>query len=370
MTETGSRVSGGRTSRVAWADRLRIVSAFAVVLLHVSASRLSHGHPFRDGNWTLMLCRGVPSFAVPCFFMLSGVFFLDPERNVSARKAWRAGGRLLLAYFFWTAFYLLAFPPHWFHFADLFRGAVHLWFLPVLAACHFATPALCVLAAEGKAVRTLLLFAALFALVFPTMRQFWPTAARTLPAPADIAVLSYPVVYYLLGDLLNRFPPRGKRLGAALGLGAAGFAAAFALACFDRIRNGTVGSGWGPGQICVALYAAAVFLRFRCRGRAEGAVSSPALARFAGLTMGVYLLHPAFARLLRPFFMELSALRFRSVGSCLVQTVAVFLLSALATAAVMSVPGLRDVAAVGGGTGRFGRRRRPADAAAGPDDRR
>ena len=364
MTEPGSGVSGGRTSRVAWADRLRIVSAFAVVLLHVSASRLSHGHPLQDGNWAVMLCRGVPSFAVPCFFMLSGVFFLDPGRNVSARKCWRAGGKLLLAFFFWTAFYLLAFPPHWFHVADLFRGAVHLWFLPVLAACHFAAPALRVLAAEGKAVRPLLVFAALFALVFPTMRQFWTTAARTLPAPADIAVLSYPVVYYLLGDLLNRFPPCGKRLRAAFLLGAAGFAAAFALACFDRIRNGTVGSGWGPGQICVALYSAAVFLLFRCRAREEGSVpsvSSPALARFAGLTMGVYLLHPAFARLLRPFFKDWSVLRFRSVGSCLVQTAAVFLLSALATAAVMSVPWLRDVAAVGRGPSRPPRKRSRRD---------
>ena len=64
-------------------DLLRILAAFAIVMLHVSANFLKIneiGAP-TNCNYPIMILNHIVRFAVPCFFMLSGAFLLDDERN-------------------------------------------------------------------------------------------------------------------------------------------------------------------------------------------------------------------------------------------------------------------------------------------------
>ncbi len=64
-------------------DLLRILSAFAVVMLHVSGSFLQPNEigAFENCHLPVMVLNHIVRFAVPCFFMLSGAFILADERN-------------------------------------------------------------------------------------------------------------------------------------------------------------------------------------------------------------------------------------------------------------------------------------------------
>ncbi len=64
-------------------DLLRILSAFAVIMLHVSDVFLQTDDMKVPTNchFLIMLLHHFARFSVPCFFMLSGAFVLADERN-------------------------------------------------------------------------------------------------------------------------------------------------------------------------------------------------------------------------------------------------------------------------------------------------
>ena len=64
-------------------DLLRIISAFSVVMLHVSGVFLQYDdmNVPTNCNLVVIIFNHIVRFAVPCFFMLSGSFILADERN-------------------------------------------------------------------------------------------------------------------------------------------------------------------------------------------------------------------------------------------------------------------------------------------------
>ena len=77
-----------KTTRESNYDLLRIISAFAVVMIHVTGTYENALEPGMLYNkldvsrldW-IYLCVALPKFAVPCFVMLSGAFVLSDEKN-------------------------------------------------------------------------------------------------------------------------------------------------------------------------------------------------------------------------------------------------------------------------------------------------
>lgn len=76
-------------------DLLRIISAVAVIMIHVSSrwfgyaiDTIAQGLSMQDIVSPFWLCiyNSVSRFAVPCFVMLSGAFILDNERNAEYRN--------------------------------------------------------------------------------------------------------------------------------------------------------------------------------------------------------------------------------------------------------------------------------------------
>lgn len=77
-----------RNQREANYDLLRIICAIAVIVIHVSGIYTDSinnsdffGALYEKHTLILMLWGALPSFAVPCFIMLSGAFLLDDDRN-------------------------------------------------------------------------------------------------------------------------------------------------------------------------------------------------------------------------------------------------------------------------------------------------
>ena len=282
------------TARLFWPDMLRIVAAFAVVFLHVAAERVTVLAPDNPEWWSVIACRVFPSFAVPVFFMLSGMFLLDPAREVGTRKIAHSCGRFLVAFAFWSAFYPLAFSPNRLYLGQFLKGPVHLWFLPALASCYLVAPALRAIARDRKAEKALLVVVFFLLCVTTTLRAMFNSFHRILPT--TITILSMPVFLVLLGDYLHRFPMRGIRRSMLLFTGACGL-------LFDIVATGLLAKEGlkadfilGASHAPVVLLSAAVFTLFQSAFEKEpsSARRRSIVSEIAKSTFGIYLVHRAF----------------------------------------------------------------------------
>lgn len=280
--------------RLFWPDLLRIVAAFAVVFLHVAANRvtlLAHGDP---EWWSVIACRVLPSFAVPAFFMLSGMFLLDPTREVGPGKIFRGCGRFLIAFAFWSAFYPLAFPPHRLYLGLFLKGPVHLWFLPALASCYLAAPALRAIARDRKAEEALLAVVFFLLCIPATLRAMSDSLHRIIPT--TITVLSMPAFLVLLGDYLHRFRLDGIQRRILLLAGAGGLLFTIAATGLLAKEGLKVDLILGAEHAPVVLFSASVFTLFQSSfvNEPSSAGRRHIVSEIAKSTFGVYLVHLAF----------------------------------------------------------------------------
>ena len=73
-------------TRIIYADLLRIIATFAVIILHVSAAKLNELQ-ITDYNWQISnIYDSLVRWSVPVFVMLSGMFFLDPNKEIDFNK--------------------------------------------------------------------------------------------------------------------------------------------------------------------------------------------------------------------------------------------------------------------------------------------
>lgn len=84
-------------------DLLRVICAFAVIVIHVSAQFVGAitSDPMYEGVYfdhilNDALYNGLSRFAVPCFVMLSGAFLLDNDRNADFSQFYRKSFKKLL----------------------------------------------------------------------------------------------------------------------------------------------------------------------------------------------------------------------------------------------------------------------------------
>lgn len=144
--------------RILYADILRIITIFAMILFHVCTNErwwISFDNP---SEWYVLnfFVAGL-RWCVPIFFMLSGINFLDPNRNITYKKLFtKYIPHILCALIFWSIFYkgsavitnyLLGLKPITTEsIIAVFTTFVfqipwfHLWFLYFLIAIYLMTP--------------------------------------------------------------------------------------------------------------------------------------------------------------------------------------------------------------------------------------
>ena len=73
-------------NRIVYADLLRIIATFAVIVLHVSVSKW-YESPIREYNWQMFnIYDSLVRWSVPVFVMISGMFFLNPNKEIDFKK--------------------------------------------------------------------------------------------------------------------------------------------------------------------------------------------------------------------------------------------------------------------------------------------
>lgn len=143
-------------------DLLRIVSAVAVIMIHVSAGWLANavndiaerGLFIEDILSPFWLCiyNSISRFAVPCFVMLSGAFILDNEKNIEYKNFYvKSLSKIGVPTIVFSILYVLCQIPLYFIGEDREIGTLvksivvgkpmyHMWYMYMLIGLYILAP--------------------------------------------------------------------------------------------------------------------------------------------------------------------------------------------------------------------------------------
>lgn len=129
-------------------DLLRLIAMLAVILVHVCGGQVK-SLPVTDFNWrTMVFLRSIVTWEVPVYIMISGRFFLDPQREITGQKLCKAIWRLVVAFVLWNIVYQLYYiiagayaGLNWKGvLAEAIIGPYHFWYLHMLVLLYAITP--------------------------------------------------------------------------------------------------------------------------------------------------------------------------------------------------------------------------------------
>lgn len=281
-------------------DFLRVVSALAVVWLHVTASFLA---PYADtASWRLAVgFSAVSRFAVPMFVMLSGALVLSKEHLDLPRHYRNAALRLLWPVVFWAGTYVylnrvFGFLPDRPLVASVFVGqgpGYHLWFLWMLLGVYAVLPFLWAMV-RGLSRAGVWLFVGVWAALnlLNGHLAYWGLP----PLPLVEELVTHWAGYVVLGWLLTKHVARHSptRLQMVLWFGLF-VVCAWATAWLTRWQSAATGKMveffWGSTSFSVLGMCVALF--FCIHGVSFGLRSRRWLEVLAACSYGVYLVHIA-----------------------------------------------------------------------------
>lgn len=135
---------------IPYADILRILAAFSVVLLHTAGALLiSVPIGSKSFMWAAFFDT-ITRWSVPLFVMLSGMLFLDKKKKLNIKTLYTKNIlRMVTAFLFWSYVYnfYTAFAESRNLTASLFtalkktpHGAMHLWFIFIIVGLYIILP--------------------------------------------------------------------------------------------------------------------------------------------------------------------------------------------------------------------------------------
>jgi len=279
-------------------DGVRVVATLLVITIHVCAQGFFTMN--QRQWWAINLYESTARVAVPLFFMVSGALLLRRTHDIASigRRLWRIGLPLLA----WSVLYLLWFrhtgEHHRAWLAAILAGPVvgHLWYLYALAGIYVFLP---VLAAFHQALPVR---QQLFCLLF------WFVAASLVPLEValtgqrllgiDWAALPLYPGYMAIGALLVQQVPAIPRRAVTVSAWTAWVLLSVAIAVATWWRSHLLAHAdetfyvYSSPLVVLAAIAAFVCLRgLAAAGPLSGSGVRGAIARFANVSFGVYLVH-------------------------------------------------------------------------------
>ena len=158
--------------RLLYIDILRIISIFAVIIIHVSAKWFENSSLSTNSiNYQIVnVYDCVTRFGVPVFVMISGVFFLNPQKKYQIKKLFfKKNIRILTAFLFWQTIYViiqLYELEEEITFRKIIHGIFdvhyHLWYLFMICGLYISSPLLKYIIKDKNMVRYFLFLSLLF----------------------------------------------------------------------------------------------------------------------------------------------------------------------------------------------------------------
>lgn len=295
------------SGRIVWLDLLRVICIFFMMMLHVAASRFDMVE-VSSGEWQVFnFYDGLVRFCVPEFVMISGVFFLNPQKEYTIEKLLKNNIlRIVTAYFFWSLCY--AVSSSFLEYRNLggafwkdtisntISGWYHLWFLNMIVGIYLVVPFLRKIASDKKLLEYFILLAVIFGYVGELVCII-PGVGEVLGAARDkmslFMILGY-TGYFMAGYYFYTYaiPVRCRQLIYLLGM----------LSIAVTIGGTAVLSrqaGYGDQtlynylfpNICFVAWAVFLFFKEHIAKIAFSEKWIRRIGKLAELSFGMYLMH-------------------------------------------------------------------------------
>lgn len=326
-------------------DILRIVALLGVIFTH--ACGICTKSPSVDMATTFLLAT--ITWHVPVFVMISGRFFLDPERDMSAAKIKKAIIHLAVAFIVWNIPYQI-----WYYLTGTYAGLnwkgilssiligpYHFWYMFMLICLYAITPFLRKIA-ESKALMEYFIVLFLlfeFITLYGVDLPFIGATIAEITRKAGFYFALGHSGYYIFGFYLRRYPLRGRRELTLYLLGICMFLFT-GLATVWKTAQGAEGNEWFSKYLMpnVIIEAAAVYTFFINRvGKLRFSDKFEAvISRLAEYSFGAYLIHALVLDLLA--HAGLSKLSLHPLFLIFASLVLTFVISIGVTALIRKIP--------------------------------
>lgn len=292
-------------------DLLRIASCFAIVLIHVSYGYWEIVDINGNDFLVMTLYNSFTRFGVPVFFMLSGMFLLDPQKEMTVRKWGVRVGKLVVTFYLWSTFYAFQnvifngvkngwdsvtaemWSSAWTRFI---MGHDHMWFLMDLLGFYLLLP---VFRKICEDIRVLGYFLLLWVLVRFVITTMMPNIGQGLliakVSSLHLYLLTGYIGYFMGGYFLLKIdiPKWGRYILYICGAGAIVFTIVKTL--YDCRATQTYDDRWfSPSNVNVLIFSIAAFVFYKYCTIPRRLSDSKLIPAMAGSTFFVYMIHPFF----------------------------------------------------------------------------
>lgn len=339
--------------RITKYDVLRVVASFSIVMLHVSASYWSvvdvHGREFL----VMTIYNSLTRFAVPVFFMLSGLFLVSPRRgNVALGKRIL---KLLVLFYVWSAFYAFQGVA-----IDALRGEfsmevweasvqrfifghIHMWFIQMLLGFYILIPVARQICAKKEVLRYYLILWAAFRFIVPCMTEMFHL--YTIQARIDslgMDTLAGNFGYFLLGHYLDITDIRKEFRRGIYAIGIVAVSLTVFLTVRDCTESGTYVESWfSPAALNILVMSVAIFTGFKYCKVFDKMDKSYVWNKLSGYTFFVYMFHMFVIEKLN--LIGITTVSFPAVISIPVLTVFTFMVSLLGAFVADHIPVVKKI---------------------------
>ena len=305
--DANPQVTANSGNRVIYLDLLRIISAFAVVMLHVATQHWEDS--FFSTEWMIRnVYDSCVRWCVPVFVMISGALFLDTKRELNVKRLYTKNiVRILYTFILWSIIYALANAflntkenmKISYIASDIFAGRFHLWFLKMLLGLYIVTPILksivsskrveiyflCVAIITCSIIPLFLFVAGLFNNEITSILEGWYNTMEIKIA------LGY-TGYFVLGHFLNTYSFNRKTINIIYVLGCFSFVCViFSSYLFSVSKGEPSGPFYGYLNIFTVFEAVAIFLFVKQKSCNIPTTFCNSIIHFSKMSFGIYLVH-------------------------------------------------------------------------------
>ena len=336
--------------RVVYIDLLRVIATCAVIFLHGATSEFYA--PVSSISWYVAAAEdSLVRWSVPVFVMISGALLLNPNKEVTYQDVLkRRIPRLLLAYVFWTFFYVMYNFVFWnwdaFSIRHLIRRSIvipaeHLWFLPLLMCLYLLIPILRKITQDKGILRYALIIWIVY--VFGSFLQFvdgFKIVTHFYSYFNRNSILGF-TGYFLLGYYLSQHVfSKKQRIGVyIMGIGGALVTIIGTFYLFNS--TGEANERYFDNlSLQVVAMATAIFVMAKELAPKCGALMLKFLAFVRKDLFGIYLIHALWLSVVdKPVFRHSCS----EIVTLPLITIIVFVLSLFTTKLIRLIPYLRKV---------------------------